>query len=62
MWEFVAHKFVEPPRWTWVRVSESGRAFQKSPATYESLGKAVGNAMLYGFDGTQHKCRLIELE
>jgi hypothetical protein len=62
MWEFVEHKFADPPRWTWHRVGNSGRVYQKSPATYESLGKAIGGAMLYGFDGSSDRLRLIELE
>jgi hypothetical protein len=62
MWEFVEHKFVQPARWTWSRVGASGRTYQKSPATYQSLGTAIGAAMLYGFDGQKDRFRLIELE
>jgi hypothetical protein len=62
MWEFVEHKFVEPARWTWSRVGNSGRVYQRSPAAYQSLGNAIAGAMLYGFDGTKDQFRLIELE
>jgi hypothetical protein len=42
-------------------VSENGRTIRRSPTAYHSLGTALGNAMLYGFDGAQDKFRLIEL-
>ena len=62
MWEFVAHKFVQPTRWTWARIGANGRTVQKSPAAYQSLGTALADAMLYGFDGTRHSFDVIELE
>ena len=62
MWEFVEHNEPHQSGWTWVRISERGIAYQRSPAVYESFGKAVGSAMLYGFDGKQHKLRMIESE
>ena len=60
MWEFVEHNDASAPRWTWVRISERGIAYQRSPAVYETFGKAVGSAMLHGFDCTQDKFRMIE--
>ena len=60
MWEFVAEKDAQQTTWTWARVSERGIRYQKSPSTYDSFGKALGSAMLYGFDGTQDKFRMIE--
>ena len=60
MWEFVEHNDTSQTRWTWARISERGIAYQRSPAAYESFGKAVGSAMLHGFDCAQDKFRMIE--
>jgi hypothetical protein len=62
MWEFAASEDPQQPGWRWARISERGITYQRSPATFDSLGKALGNAMLYGFDGTQDKFRLVGLE
>lgn len=62
MWEFVAQKFVQPPRWTWARVNESGRTIQKSMSTYPSLGHALANAMAFGLEGGKDQIKIVELE
>lgn len=62
MWEFTAHKFVQPTHWTWARIGANGRTIQKSPAAYQSLGSALRNAMDYGFDGNKHQIHLVELD
>ncbi len=62
MWLFVNRKLVQPTRWTWERVGSSGRVFQRSPASYQSLGAAIASAMVYGFDGGKDTFRLVELE
>src|SRR5690349_10434752 len=62
MWEFISHKFVQPQRWTWVRVSETGQTIQQSPAEYDSFGTALSDAKQHGFDRAEDKFVLIELE
>lgn len=59
MWEFRIEKELSQ-RWIWTR-SANGRTFQRSPGTYQSFGAALDNAMLYGFDATEHKFRLNDL-
>ena len=61
MWEFTIHRFVQPERWSWVRVSENGRAIQQSPEAYQSFGTALSNAKQYGFDRAMDVLILIEL-
>jgi len=62
MWEFIAHKFVQPERWSWVHVSKNGRTIQRSPVAYESFGNALSSATRCGFDRAQHDFVLLELQ
>jgi hypothetical protein len=62
MWEFVAHKFVQPTRWSWAHISKNGRTIQRSPVAYESFGNALSSATRHGFDRNEHEYVLIELQ
>jgi hypothetical protein len=60
MWEFTAHRFVEPTRWTWSRVGHDGRTVQQSTAAFPSCASALANAAGNGFDEGEDQYTLID--
>jgi len=62
MWEFIAHKFVQPKLWTWAHISANGRTVQRSPVAYQSFGTALRSAKRNGFDQKVHEFILLELQ
>lgn len=61
-WEFVFHRFATPTRWTWTQVAKSGRTIQKSPVSHSSLAAAVVEATCRGFDVSEDRYQVIELD
>lgn len=61
MWEFTVHGFSRSVRWTWVRVSPSGRAIAKSKLAFPTWADAFSDAVANGLDFARDPYDLIDL-
>ena len=62
MWEFTAHRYLRPTRWTWARVGHDGRTLEQSPSGFPTFADALANAAASGFRRGHDRCRMIESE
>jgi hypothetical protein len=60
MWEFTAHRFVGPTRWTWARVGHDGRTTQQSTTAFPTCASALENAAGHGFHAGEDPYTLID--